>query len=534
VGSTLALAQPHYYDRLVQLASTIFGTTICARAWNASLGQGDIWNRVGQKLSTCKSDLLRWKRETWGKSRQTIKSLQHRLNGAYDSFDTQAGSDLKNIKQELESLLAQDDERWKQRAKVNWLKNGDRNTKFYYACANQRRSGNRISKIADEAGLVWESQNDIQTAFMKYFSRLFTAGPMGDLEVCLQNLNRRVSDEMNGELLRTFTEEIGFALKQMAPLKASGPDGLPADFFQKHWDLMGDEVCLAVLNTLNSGILPHYLNMTHIALIPKVKNPSNVTEFRPISLCNVLYKLISKVLANRLKKILPHIISQTQSAFIPGRLISDNILAAYETLHTMHSRMKGKKGFMAVKLDMSKAYDMVEWKFLEKVMRRMGFAPRWIHLIMMCVTTVKYAVVVNGNPSGCILPTRGLRQGDPISPYIFLICAEVLSSMVTVANREGSLTGVQTSKLGPRVSHLFFADDSLLFCRSSLTQWNYLTQLLQRYEAASGQRLNGNKTAIFFSKITSHEQKKEIVEVAGIPVNQRYDTYFGLPALVGK
>jgi hypothetical protein len=162
-------------------------------------------------------------------------------------------------------------------------------------------------------------------------------------------------------------------------------------------------------------------------------------------------------------------------------------------------------------------------------MRRMGFANRWIRLIMMCVTTVKYAVVVNGTPSGYFLPTRGLRQGDLISPYLFLICAEVLSSMVTIANQKGFLTRVPTSKYGPRVSHLFFADDSLLFCRRSLTQWNHLTQLLQRYEAASGQRLNSNKAALYFSKNTSHEDKKEIVEVAGIPVNQRYDTYLGLP-----
>jgi hypothetical protein len=138
---------------------------------------------------------------------------------------------------------------------------------------------------------------------------------------------------------------------------------------------MGDEVCQAVINTLNSGFLPDELNMTYIALIPKIKNPSSVTEFRPISLCNVLYKLISKVLANRLKRILPLIISQTQSAFIPGRLITDNILAAYETLHTMHSRMKGKKGFMAVKLDISKAYDRVEWGFLKEAMKRMGLLP---------------------------------------------------------------------------------------------------------------------------------------------------------------
>ena len=133
-----------------------------------------------------------------------------------------------------------------------------------------------------------------------------------------------------------------------------------------------------------------------------------------------------------------------------------------------------------------------------------------------------------------LLPFRGLRQGDPILPYLFLICMEVLSSMVKVANQEGSLTRVPTSKYGPYVSHLFFADDSLLFCMSTLTQWNHLTQLLQRYEATSGQKLNCNKTTIFFSKNTSHKDKKEIGEAAGIPINQRYDTNLGLPALVGQ
>ena len=124
----------------------------------------------------------------------------------------------------------------------------------------------------------------------------------------------------------------------------------------------------------------------------------------------------------------------------------DNILAAYETLHTMHTGMRGKKGFMAIKLDMSKTYDMVEWRFLEGVMRQMGFDERWICLVMMCVTMVKYLVLINGEPCGHITPTRGIRQGDPISPYLFLLCAEVLSSMVNKANRDGLLSGVPTSK----------------------------------------------------------------------------------------
>jgi hypothetical protein len=127
-----------------------------------------------------------------------------------------------------------------------------------------------------------------------------------------------------------------------------------------------------ILGSLNSDILPEFLNITSIAVIPKVKSPTSVTNYRPISLYNVSYKLISKILANRLKKILPQIIFPVQSAFVLGRLITDNVLMAYETLHTMHTRMKGKKGFMVVKLDMSKAYDKMEWRFLEAVMRQMG------------------------------------------------------------------------------------------------------------------------------------------------------------------
>jgi hypothetical protein len=130
------------------------------------------------------------------------------------------------------------------------------------------------------------------------------------------------------------------------------------------------------LSSLNSGFINNELNFTYIALIPKIANPSNVYEFRPISLCNVVYKILSKVLANRLKLILLNIISPYQSAFIPGRLITNNFLAAYETLHTMHSRMYGRKGYMAVKLDMSKVCDWVKWRFLEEVMRRMGFVEK--------------------------------------------------------------------------------------------------------------------------------------------------------------
>lgn len=166
-------------------------------------------------------------------------------------------------------------------------------------------------------------------------------------------------------------------------------------------------------------------------------------DFRPISLCNVLYKLISKVLANRLKKILPDIISPSQSAFVPGRLITDNVLLSYELIHYLNSKRKGKEGLAAIKLDMSKAYDRVEWVFLQNMLIRMGFDIRWVRLIMNCVTSVTYKIKVNGEYTQQILPQRGLRQGDPLSPYLFILCAEGLSAMLQKAEKRGRLKALK-------------------------------------------------------------------------------------------
>ncbi|KAK5783162.1 hypothetical protein PVK06_037670 [Gossypium arboreum] len=152
------------------------------------------------------------------------------------------------------------------------------------------------------------------------------------------------------------------------------------------------------------------INATQIVLIPKIFNPSNLTHFQLISLCNVIYKIVAKVIANRFRKVIDKCIDEAQSAFVPGRLITDNTLVAYEILHSMKQKRRGKKGFMAVKLDMSKAYDRVKWNFLQEIMIRMGFAQKWIESIMKCISSVSYSIVVNGNKRDIFYPTRGLRQ----------------------------------------------------------------------------------------------------------------------------
>jgi hypothetical protein len=164
-------------------------------------------------------------------------------------------------------------------------------------------------------------------------------------------------------------------------------------------------------------------------------------------------------------------------------------------------------GFVGIKLDMSKAYDKVEWAFLEAVMHKMGFPSRRINLIMKCIPPVTYAILVNGKPVGHIRLTRGLRQGDPLSPYLFLICVEALSSMLNRAEETEVITRVPTSKNGLRLSHLFFADDSLLFCEANSVEWRRLSRILEKYEAASGQKLNKDKTSIFFFSHNTNNEK---------------------------
>ena len=328
--------------------------------------------------------------------------------------------------------------------------------------------------------------------------------------------------------------EVQMAIKQMAPLKAPGPDGMPPIFFQNYWPLIGTKVTQSVLHILNTASFPSQLNHTYISLIPKIKNPELVSDFRPISLCNVFYKKFSKVLANRLKRVLPHIISEHQSAFTKSCLISDNILVAFETLHSMQSHRSGTEGFMAVKLDMSKVYDRVEWPYLEAVMRRMGFTKKWINLMMLCMKTVTYSILVNGEPQGLIRTTRGIRQGDPLSPFLFLLCTEGLHGLISQAATEGELHGFSLCRRGPKLTHLLFADYSFLFCRATPQECRKVLEILETSSLCSGQHINKSKTSIFFSKSTPKARRQFIKEAFGVPEIRNYEKYLGLPSLIGK
>ncbi len=228
-------------------------------------------------------------------------------------------------------------------------------------------------------------------------------------------------------------------------------------------------------------------------------------------------------------------ISKTQNAFVPGQLIMNNILVAFETLHHMQTTRHGRQGHMALKLDMSKAYDRVEWAFLALLMSKMGFNTKFIALIVDCISTISYSILINGIPHENFTPTRGIRQGDPLSPYLFILCAKGLHYLLKKDQMDGSISGVFLCRNGPRITHLFFTDNSLLFCRETTREeCQNIQDNLSLFEAASGQQLNREKTTLYFSKNTSQAAQEVIKLQLNVLSIHSYEKYLGLPSFIGR
>ena len=335
--------------------------------------------KVLRKVFDCQTQLKLLDKKTFVNIRIALaRKRKELLQAKSDSMAERDGhARIKALTDEVHKLMEKEECMWHQHLRTDWLKFGDQNTKYFHCRAIERNKRNFITSLENEQGIWVEGEDQIGNLVTRYYSSLFTMANPTNFAPVLNGVKQRVSTEMNDELLKSFMEDkVKHALKQMDANTTLRPDGLPPLFYKQFWGKIGKEVSEAVLAILNSSTILTNLNHTFITLIPKIKCPRKVSDFKPISLSNVLYKLIAKVLANRLKHLLPKLISETQRAFLSERLITDNVLIAHETRLYLKEKRTGKMGYMALKLDMRKVYDRVEWVYLEMIMEKMSFSPR--------------------------------------------------------------------------------------------------------------------------------------------------------------
>ncbi|GJU01387.1 hypothetical protein Tco_1111725 [Tanacetum coccineum] len=390
----------------------------------------------------------------------------------------------------------------KQKAKIKWLKEGDSNSAYYHKMVKSRVSKSRIDVVTNAEGVLFENDN-VPNAFVTHYEMFL--GHAGDMnEVNLDNLFKsRINDLDALDMVREVTnKEVKDALFSMGDDKSPGPDGYTAAFFKEAWSIVEVDVSNAIREFFRNGTILKELNHTIIALIPKVKAPMRVNDYRPISCCNVLFKCISKIIANRIKYCLKFIVSPNQSAFVPGRSITDNILLTQELMHNYHLDRGIPR--CAFKVDIQKAYDTVDWSFLRMILHGFGFPDKMIAWIMECVSTTSYSISINGSLHGYFKGKRGLRQGDPLSPYLFTLVMEVLTLMLQrrVSMTEGFTYHRYCSKMD--LINLCFADDLFLFAYGDVNSASIIKESLDEFKNASGLVPSLPKSTAYFCNVLNH------------------------------
>ena len=357
------------------------------RGWNVPLSfhRDDLHDRIER----CRKFISRWKRDNPSNAEKNIEEIKDQFEKAQidDDFSQEA---ILNLKWSLCTAFRDEELYWKQKSRATWLREGDQNTKFFHATTKQRRARNRVTKLRKSAGVWAETEEDIEEVATRYFQTLFTSSDPSDFDESLKYITEKVTPAMNEALTKIPSDdEIHKAVFDINPDKALGPDGMTSLFFQQYWGITAEVMRQTVIDFFQDNALDPRLNQTNICLIPKTERPSEMSEFRPISLCNVSYKVISKILSKRLKRWLPKLISETQSAFVARCLITDNILVAHEVFHALRTNPSCKAKFVAIKTDMSKAFDRVEWSFLEALLIKMGLLDKNLHLICFLPGTLK-------------------------------------------------------------------------------------------------------------------------------------------------
>lgn len=491
-------------------------TDVVKEAWNLQV-DGTPMYRVVQKLKDLKPRLKKLNKMHYSQIEERFHSAKQRLqeiklevqrqpkDSHLIKLELDAAAHLKKMKEAYNSFVYQ-------RAKVRWLKEGDSNTRFFHSSIKRRRFQQRVLEIADKHGYVQSTPESINRAFEEFYRDLL--GKANDSRTSIQNevvqLGALVSDQQAEYLTMEFSDkEIKEAFFSIPGAKAPGPDGYNSTFFKMAWPIIGEEICTAVKDFFQHGKLLKQINSTKLTLIPKVQYPQSVSEFRPIACCNTLYKGITKLICARLKNVLPHIIAPNQAGFIQGRQIFHNI-SIVQDLVGVYNR-KSTPPCCMLKVDIRKAYDSVDWDFLQEMLLALKFPRKFIGWVMACVTSTSFSLCINGSTYGYFQGKRGLRQGDPMSPLLFVICMEYLSRLLTYAGKQKGYQFHHRCK-NLALNHLVFADDLIIFCKGEYDSVMWNLRSLATFAATSGLSANAGKSAIYTCNMVEQVKNQVLQE----------------------
>ncbi|KAL0295381.1 UNVERIFIED_CONTAM: hypothetical protein Sradi_6838600 [Sesamum radiatum] len=445
--------------------------------------------------------------ESKGDLAQNVWLAKEFLEKAQALFDEYKADDLQLLVQWCRKVysraVAMEDTMLRQRAKLRWLKDGDRCSKAFFRKINATRAKMRVFQITNAAG-----------------------------DVLTEADQHTLSPEEAAELILPISSgEIKEAFFDISDDSAPGPDGYTSAFFKAAWTEIGEEVCAAVKEFFVSGRLLKQINATVLVLIPKLQMPTRVSEFRPIACCNVLYKAISKILVKRMQKVLNSLIDYSQTAFVPGRSITDNIMLAQELLSGYNIARSPKR--CTIKIDIQKAYDSVQWDFLLETLKIFKFPHRFVTWMEQCVTTAAFSIALNGQLHGFFKGSKGIRQGDPSSPYLFVLVMELFHVLLQLrVQTEGDFRfHWKCAELG--ILNLCFADDVLIFCAGDVPSVRRVKVVLEEFAELSGLQVNSSKSTVIFSKAIQSE-RQELLDLLGFQEGCLPIKYLGVPLTASR
>ncbi|XP_071740858.1 uncharacterized protein [Rutidosis leptorrhynchoides] len=493
--------------------------------------QGYKMFQVVKKLRALKKPLrkLAWRK---GNLHDRVVRLRNALDEAQTKLDKWLDSisiceEESCILKEYNEACLEEELFLKQKAKVDWLREGDFNTRYFHNVVKGRRHRNRIQAIMDDAGLIREG-NEVPDLFVKHYETFIgSASPVDTINRPEELFVKTIPTDKAEFMVREVSmQEVKDVVFECALNKSPGPDGFTAEFFRAAWDIIGEDITSAVRGFFHTGKLLKELNHTIISLLPKVTTPNRVTDYRPISCCNVLYKFISKIITNRIKGCLDDIVSSNQSAFNPGRRITDNILLTQDLMKNYHLSYGPPR--CAFKIDIQKAYDTVDWNFLENILVRFGFPKVMVDWIMVCVESASFSICINGELHGYFRGKRGLRQGDPLSPLLFTLVMEALTLML---NRRA--TELEDFRFHPNcgklnIINLCFADDLFIFSYANPGSVTVIAEALDEFKRCSGLVPSLAKSTTFFANV-SNVVKAAILEILPFDEGMLPVKYLGVP-----